>query len=74
MEHPEFASGHTFTDFISKNMSDWKERKEKKKYLEPALIATALNLLQKTGEKVKIEKKQTSFDPWLSIGKWELSA
>jgi acetyl-CoA carboxylase biotin carboxylase subunit len=77
MEHPEFAAGSTFTDFIPKNMGDWKEAREKKKYLEPALIAVGLDLFNsaiggKTYGKTKIERQQTSFDPWLTIGKWEI--
>jgi acetyl-CoA carboxylase biotin carboxylase subunit len=74
MEHPEFAAGSTFTDFIPKNMSDWKEVREKRKYLEPALIAVGLDLFDKSFRKPEFERKQTSFDPWLTIGKWEIGA
>jgi acetyl-CoA carboxylase biotin carboxylase subunit len=69
MLHPEYVEGNTNTDFIPQNMSNWKEKKEK--YLEPALIAAAIDSLNQTQTKVKIGKKP-SCDPWTSLGSWEL--
>ena len=73
MEHPEFLAGRTQTDFIPKNMGDWKEKKKEKKFLDQALIAAAISSFDKTPGRMKVVKEST-FDPWLALGKWELGS
>jgi len=70
LSHPEFAAGNTQTDFIPKNMSEWKQ-KSKDKLVEIALIAGAIQEMNKTSVKGKT-LKATGFDPWLSLGRWEI--
>ena len=73
MEHPEFIAGRTQTDFIPKNMSDWKEKKKEKKFLNQALIAAAIGSFNKAPGRTRVIKEST-FDPWLGLGKWELGS
>jgi len=73
LSHPEFTAGNTQTDFIPKNMSEWKAKRENEKFKEIALIAGALQSIDKTSSRVKMAKT-TGFDPWLSLGKWEIGA
>ncbi len=73
MLHPEFISGNTHTDFIPKYLSDWKEKKGKKKFVEQALIGAAIGMLNKGKKGARVEKK-LMFDPWLSLGNWEIGA
>ena len=73
MIHPEFIAGHTQTDFIPKNMSHWKKKKKEKKFLDQALIAAAISSFNKTPGRMKVVKEST-FDPWLALGKWELGS
>lgn len=73
MEHPEFIAGKTQTDFIPRNMSDWKERKKEEKFLDQALIAAAITTFSKSPGRMKVIKDST-FDPWLGLGKWELGS
>lgn len=69
--HPEFATGNTNTDFIPKNLFDWKEKRDKKKFKEMALLGAALGIMNQGGKAVKFEKK-SAYDPWLSTGPWEI--
>ena len=71
LSHPEFAAGNTQTDFIPKNMSAWKEKRPKEKFKEVALITAAIQSMNQTSMKSKMVKA-TGFDPWLSLGKWEI--
>jgi acetyl-CoA carboxylase biotin carboxylase subunit len=73
MEHQEFIAGHTQTDFIPRNMSDWREKKKEKRFLDQALIAAAIGSFSKTPGRMKVVKEST-FDPWLALGKWELGS
>ncbi|MGB2698557.1 MAG: acetyl-CoA carboxylase biotin carboxylase subunit, partial [Candidatus Zixiibacteriota bacterium] len=73
MGHPEFIAGRTQTDFIPKNMSDWKEKRKEKRFLDQALIAAAIGSFNKTHGTMKVVKEST-FDPWLDLGKWELGS
>ena len=70
MLHPEFSAGNTNTDFIPQYMSEWKKKEEK--YLEPALIAAAISSLQQASAKAGKSSKKIYYDPWLSLGSWEI--
>ena len=43
----------------------------KEKYKDIALIAGAIQAINKTSSKSKIVK-ETGFDPWVSLGNWEI--
>jgi acetyl-CoA carboxylase biotin carboxylase subunit len=73
LSHQEFVDGNTRTDFIPKNMGDWKDRRSREKLKEIALIAGAIQSMDKTSVKGKMVKA-TGFDPWISLGKWEIGA
>jgi acetyl/propionyl-CoA carboxylase alpha subunit len=71
LSHPEFTAGNTQTDFIPKNMGDWKDKRAGDKFKEIALTAGAILSMNKTSVKGKMVKA-TGFDPWVSLGKWEI--
>jgi acetyl-CoA carboxylase biotin carboxylase subunit len=71
LSHPEFTAGNTQTDFIPKNMGEWKTKRENEKFKEIALIAGALQSMGETSIKTRMVKA-TGYDPWLSLGKWEI--
>jgi hypothetical protein len=54
-------------------MSEWKQKRKREELKEIALIAGALQSIDKTSSRVKMAKT-TGFDPWLSLGKWEIGA
>jgi len=71
MEHQEFIAGNTHTDFIPRNMSDWKERKGRKRFVNEALIAAGiLSQMKSSSKKVPVKEKMP--DPWLTVGKWSI--
>ncbi|KPL01116.1 MAG: pyruvate carboxylase subunit A [candidate division Zixibacteria bacterium SM23_73_3] len=70
MDHPEFVVGNTQTNFIDKNMSDWKEKK-KKRFVNEALIAAAISSQTRTSSK-RIQGREEMPSPWLTVGKWSI--
>lgn len=73
MAHPEFVAGNTQTNFIDKNMADWKEKKERK-FMAEALIAAAISSQTKTASKRKVRGREEMPSPWSTVGKWSLGA
>ena len=71
LSHPEFASGNTQTDFIPKNMNNWKEKRQVENLKEIALITVAIQEMNKTPVRRNMVRT-TGFDPWLLLGRWEL--
>ncbi len=72
MNHPEFVAGNTQTNFISKNMSDWAEKKKKKRFIDQALMAAAITYHTKPAFQKKTQIKERMPDPWLTVGKWSI--
>jgi acetyl-CoA carboxylase biotin carboxylase subunit len=72
MEHPEFVAGNTQTNFIDKNMSNWKEKKKEKKFTNEALIAAAITSQAETVSKKRVQGKEEMPSPWLTVGKWSI--
>jgi acetyl-CoA carboxylase biotin carboxylase subunit len=72
MQHPEFVAGNTQTNFIDKNMSEWKEKRKERKFANEALIAAAISSQIKSPTKKKIQGKEEMLTPWMTIGKWSL--
>lgn len=71
MHHPEFIAGNTQTNFIEKNMWDWKEKKGEKRFVNEALIAAAISSQTKTSSKRALVKEKMP-SPWLTVGKWSI--
>lgn len=72
VNHPEFIAGRTYTDFIQKNMSDWKEP-ETKEYVDLALIASAVHSYTKSSTpKGQPDTRRKSPSPWLTLGRWRV--
>jgi len=72
MDHPEFVAGNTQTNFIDKNMSDWKDNKKEKKFTNEAVIAAAIFSQTKTASKKRVQGKEEMPSPWLTVGKWSI--
>ncbi|MEW6684588.1 MAG: acetyl-CoA carboxylase biotin carboxylase subunit [Candidatus Edwardsbacteria bacterium] len=72
IQHSDFVHGQTRTNFIEKNFSSWKE--EEKEFLEEALIAAGIDAYVKAmeGRKQRVTVSREIFNPWLSVGKWEV--
>lgn len=72
LEHPEFISGNTFTDFIEKNMHDKMQAEIGENRLKNAMAAASLhNSLSYRKKVIKSENGEIP-TPWQSIGKWEI--
>ena len=70
LEHPEFKKGNTYTDFISRNMQNHQEKDQKD--ISIAISAAAyFNHKEKTYE-VTVHKSNSDYNPWLTIGNWEI--
>ena len=71
MAHPEFAAGNTQTNFIEKNMSDWANRKKETRFLNEALLATAVvSHTKAVTRRSAVSEKAPG--PWLTVGKWSI--
>lgn len=68
LEHPEFISGNTFTDFIQKNMQ--KKRIESDSLKKALAIIPIYEMNKKKAEVVTTESELPS--PWLTVGYWEI--
>jgi acetyl-CoA carboxylase biotin carboxylase subunit len=71
VSHSDFLEGKTTTDFIPKNFTDWKEKEDNKKYLNQALIATAIISQNKFVSKGQVVEQKV-YSPWQALGKWEI--
>ncbi len=71
MAHPEFAAGNTQTNFIEKNMSDWANRKKGRRFLDEALIASAVASQTKAVTRRSAVSEKAP-GPWLTVGKWSI--
>ncbi len=72
MDHSEFVAGNTQTNFIDKNMSDLKEKKKEKRFINEALIAAAISSQTKTASRKRARGKEEMPSPWLTVGKWSI--
>ncbi len=70
--HSAFVSGDTHTDFIEKNMSDWRPTSGKADSLRAALIAASVASLSRETPRVDTRASRGYPSPWLRIGEWEL--
>jgi acetyl/propionyl-CoA carboxylase alpha subunit len=70
--HPEFLAGNTYTDFIPRNMPEWKH-KSGDGILNEALIAAALYSKNKK-KKPAATGKQELPSPWLELGSWQIGS
>lgn len=72
--HPEFGAGRTYTSFIEKNMTVWKEGGERE-CLDVALAAAAITSLEnKSRPKGTVQLREEALTPWQTVGKWEIAS
>ncbi|MFH2001672.1 MAG: acetyl-CoA carboxylase biotin carboxylase subunit, partial [Planctomycetota bacterium] len=77
LSHPAFLEGRTNTDFIQKEMADWKEdhwRSSDGGLPDDVLIAAALSdlLLRQPRGGVKGGATAPAATPWQTLGRWEI--
>ncbi|MDZ7261869.1 MAG: acetyl-CoA carboxylase biotin carboxylase subunit, partial [candidate division KSB1 bacterium] len=73
--HPEFAAGHTFTNFIDQHLAQWKEKRKEKRFATAALIAAALDAYRNASVKRPgFVSRQTVTNPWLTSGQWQIAS
>jgi acetyl-CoA carboxylase, biotin carboxylase subunit len=71
LEHPDFVSGKTYTDFIQVNMEDWSPAELSDDKINAALLAVVLNEMNKKSDVVGTGREEMP-SPWQTIGKWEI--
>ncbi|MBD3382676.1 MAG: acetyl-CoA carboxylase biotin carboxylase subunit [candidate division Zixibacteria bacterium] len=71
LEHPEFISGKTFTDFIPRNMSEWEPPVVSEDQIKVALLSAVIHEMKKKPAVTEGGKEEMP-SPWNSIGKWEI--
>ncbi len=72
LKHPEFVAGKTCTDFIPRNMSDWKESSDEE-HLDLAVIASAIHSYKNSfAPRSTVSKREKSVSPWHTIGRWRI--
>ena len=71
MDHPKFIAGETRTNFISENMVEWKEKREK--FIEQALTAAAIDAYNTSPTVKGKDKAVKRTTPWQTLGKWEIA-
>jgi len=69
--HPEFIAGNTYTDFIPKNMADWKHSSGDG-VIDQALIAATIFSKSNQKNSGVSAKSQKSTSPWLETGSWQI--
>jgi acetyl-CoA carboxylase biotin carboxylase subunit len=69
INHPAFIKGETYTNFINTHFKNYKEKG--KMYTNEALIVSAIIELEKINKKKEV-KLTSIYNPWQTIGKWEL--
>lgn len=72
LEHPEFISGNTFTDFIEKNMSDKMLPELSDQKIRNAMMAAAIHHSLNSKKRVVSSDSGEMPSPWQTIGKWEI--
>lgn len=73
LEHSEYVSGNTYTNFIEKNMTSPSRPSEEE--IAAALIAVAMYKKAKPGKSIKIDSSAGgAANPWLTIGSWEIAS
>jgi acetyl-CoA carboxylase biotin carboxylase subunit len=70
--HSAFVHGDTHTDFIEKNMRDWKPASGEADTLRAALIAASVASLSREAPRADRRASQGNPSPWQRIGEWEL--
>jgi len=72
VEHPDFATGKTYTDFIQRNMADWSETGAKE-HLDLVMIAAAIDSYKKSSIPIRrAYTRDESSSPWSTLGRWRV--
>ena len=72
VSHPEFLAGNTFTDFLPKNLPDWKPCSGEKAINE-ALMAAAVYSSSAKKKTVSFSRADEMFSPWQTLGDWQIA-
>jgi acetyl-CoA carboxylase, biotin carboxylase subunit len=73
LQHPVFLKGNTYTDFLQKNMPDWKPRVSKKN-VELAAFAAAYYLQNQKQKSMPGQATSGYQSPWETLGDWQIGA
>jgi acetyl-CoA carboxylase biotin carboxylase subunit len=73
IDHPQFRSGVTTTNFIPEHFMNWSKGKDSEDTRTLALLTAAYDSMlgSSPARGFRLEKKQV-YSPWLSLGKWRL--
>jgi len=71
IEHPEFMSGNTNTNFIKDHFPDWKMPEFNQDEISKVLAVAAIHELANSKNELRIAK-QSHLTPWNTIGQWEI--
>ncbi len=72
LDHPEFALGNTYTDFIDQHLKGWTLPAGDGDVLDAALVAGALGMGRRpSGGSGEVQRMPS---PWATLGKWEIAA
>ena len=72
--HPGFTAGRTYTSFIEKHMTDWRENQEEE-CLNVALAAAAIASLKEVSRPNGSNRiGEETYTPWQTVGKWEIAS
>jgi len=72
LQHPQFAAGNTFTDFIDQHFSGGKTPPAESQHFNLALLAAAIAETAVPAEHVGGAVKTAVYDPWQTVGAWQL--
>jgi acetyl-CoA carboxylase biotin carboxylase subunit len=71
IEHPEFMSGNTNTNFLKDHFPDWKMPELDQDEISKVLAVAAIHELTNSKQAIRIEK-QSHLTPWNTVGQWEI--
>jgi acetyl-CoA carboxylase biotin carboxylase subunit len=71
IEHPEFMSGNTNTNFLKDHFPDWKMPEFNQDEISKVLAVAAIHELTNSKQAIRIEK-QSHLTPWNTVGQWEI--
>jgi acetyl/propionyl-CoA carboxylase alpha subunit len=72
IDHPAFASGDTFTDFIPRHMSDWKPGNANGAIPAVVLAAAGLEQIRPAAPATGQGSGRVLASPWQRCGSWQI--
>ncbi len=75
ISHPQFLAGETATDFISKNLAEWRPEDRSQELKDLALLVAAFDSQQGDFRTTSRELMESAFpSPWETLGKWRIGS